>query len=68
MDEATKTQITELAKVVEQAYCKAKPGYYTGDCRSVWLDDSKPRSLDMEFKLLENGHFVLKQAREFHGH
>jgi hypothetical protein len=68
MDEATKTQITELAKVVEQAYCKAKPGYYTGDCRSVWLDDSKPRSLDMEFKLLENGQFVLKQAREFHGH
>jgi hypothetical protein len=60
-------QITELAKAVEIAYCKAKPGYYNGDCKYVWIDDAKPRSLDMEFKFLQNGQFVLKQSREFHG-
>jgi hypothetical protein len=60
-------QVTQLAKAVEEAYCKVKPGYYTGDCRYVWLDADKPRSLDMEFKFLQNGEFVLKQAREFHG-
>jgi hypothetical protein len=60
-------QLTELAKAVEIAYCKAKPGYYAGDCRYVWIDDAKPRSLDMEFKFLQNGQFVLKQSREFHG-
>lgn len=54
MEDAKKQQITELAKVVEMAYCKAKPGYYSGDCRHVWLDDGKPRSLDMEFKFLQN--------------
>jgi hypothetical protein len=68
MEDAKKQQLTEMAKVVEQAYCRAKPGYYSGDCRYVWLDDAKPRSLDMEFKFLQNGQFVLKQAREFHGH
>ncbi len=61
------TQISDLAKAVEVAYCKAKPGYYDGDCATVWIDSAKPRSLDMEFKFLENGHFVLKQSREFHG-
>jgi len=67
LTEAQMTQVTELAKTVEMAYCKVKPGYYTGDCRMVWLDESKPRSLDMEFKFLQNGQFVLKQSREFHG-
>ena len=52
---------------VEVAYCRVKAGYYAGDCRNVWLDEAKPRSLDLEFKLLQNGHFVLKQMREFHG-
>lgn len=68
LDEQRMNQVTELAKVVEQAYCRVKPGYYAGDCRYVWLDDTKPRSLDMEFKFLESGQFVLKQSREFHGH
>jgi hypothetical protein len=68
LDEQRMGQVTELAKVVEQAYCKAKPGYYNGDCRFVWLDESKPRSLDLEFKFLQNGQFVIKQSREFHGH
>ena len=43
-----------------------KRGYYAGDCRNAWLDETKPRSLDFEFKLLQNGHFVLKQLRELH--
>ena len=59
--------IVDLVKTVEVAYCKVKEGYYPGDCKYVWLDDAKPRSLDMEFKFLHNGRFVLKQMREFHG-
>jgi hypothetical protein len=60
-------QVTDLAKAVEIAYCQVKPGYYDGDCRFVWADDKKPRALDLEFKVLANGHFVVKQSREFHG-
>ena len=67
MDEQRMNQVTELAKVVEQAYCRVKPGYFNGDCRYVWLDSDKERSLDMEFKFLLNGKFVIKQSREFHG-
>ncbi|HVH40787.1 MAG TPA: PEP/pyruvate-binding domain-containing protein [Labilithrix sp.] len=67
LDNGQMNQVTELAKVVEQAYCRVKPGYYGGDCRYVWLDSDKERSLDMEFKFLQNGQFVLKQSREFHG-
>lgn len=59
--------IIDVAKSVEAAYCKNKPGYYSGDCKFVPFDNEKTRSLDMEFKFLENGHFVLKQVREFHG-
>jgi hypothetical protein len=67
MPEKEMNQITEIAKHVEITYCRAKPGYYDGDCNFVWVDTDKPKSLDMEFKFLENGHFVLKQTREFHG-
>jgi hypothetical protein len=61
-------QVVDLAKAVEEAYCRVKPGYYDNDCSFVSLDETKPKSLDMEFKYLENGQFVIKQAREFHGH
>ncbi len=67
MTDANMTKIIELGKSVEIAYCKAKPGYYTGNCKDVWIDNEKPKSLDMEFKFLTNGHFVMKQVREFHG-
>ena len=60
-------QIVNMSVAVEVAYCRVKQGYYPGDCKFVWLDEAKPRSLDLEFKLLKNGHFVLKQMREFHG-
>jgi len=67
MEEAKMNQIVNMSVAVEVAYCRVKAGYYPGDCRNVWLDETKPRSLDLEFKLLQNGHFVLKQMREFHG-
>lgn len=56
-----------IAAAVEQAYCAADPTYYPGDCGFVVVDSDKPKSLDMEFKLLENGQFVCKQVREFSG-
>lgn len=61
------TTVVGLVKKVEIAYCKVKPGYYDDDCRYVWVDEAKPRSLDLEFKFLENGHYIVKQMREFHG-
>jgi Pyruvate phosphate dikinase, AMP/ATP-binding domain len=67
LTDAQLTQLTDIAKSVEIAYCQAKTGYYTGDCRNVWIDDQKQRALDMEFKVLANGEFVIKQSREFHG-
>ena len=67
MTDAKMNEIVNLTIAVEIAYCRVKPGYYDGDCRNVFLDEAKPRSLDVEFKLLQNGHFVLKQMREFHG-
>jgi hypothetical protein len=68
LPEAKMQEMVEAVKAVEIAYCKAKPGYYPNDCRYVWLDDQKPQALDLEIKILANGHLVVKQAREFHGH
>ena len=34
----------------------------------VSLDPTKPTALDLELKILENGHYVFKQVREFAGH
>jgi len=67
MTEPQLTTVVDLVKAVEVAYCKVKEGYYPDDCKYVWLDDTKPRSLDVEFKFLQNAHFVMKQMREFHG-
>ncbi len=60
--------LVDIAKSVEIAFCNGKLSYFPGgQCSSVWLDTNKPRSLDMEIKILANGHYVLKQVREFHG-
>ncbi len=67
MTEPQMSQMVEYAKAVEVAYCKVKADYYDGDCKYVWAEEGKPRSLDMEFKFLENGQYVVKQMREFHG-
>lgn len=67
MTEAQMGQVIDLAKTVEVQYCKVKRGYYANDCKYVWLDNEKTRALDLEFKFLQNGQFVIKQSREFHG-
>ncbi len=68
LTEVQMTDLVEIAKQVEIAFCTGKPSYYPNRaCSSVRLDANKPRSLDMEFKILANGHYVLKQVREFHG-
>lgn len=60
--------LANLAVAIETAYCRAKPAYYPGrSCGFVFLDPEKPKSLDMEVKLLEDGRFVYKQVREFGG-
>ena len=53
--------------VENDGHARAEAWDDDGDCRYVWADNEKPRSLDMEFKFLENGKIVLKQSREFHG-
>ncbi len=67
LTEKQMSDIVEIAKKIEIAYCKAKPTYYTGDCNYVWLDTAKPLSLDMEIKILPDGNIQFKQVREFHG-
>ncbi len=59
--------LVDMAKTVERAYCAAKPSYYPDDCAWVTFDNEKPKSLDLELKLLEDGRFVCKQVREFGG-
>jgi hypothetical protein len=68
LSEDVMAQIVDVAKKVEIAYCKAKPTYYPGgNCNNVYLDLAKPLSLDMEIKILPDGHIQFKQVREFHG-
>lgn len=67
LDRDTTLKLVEISMAVERAYCAADPAYYSGDCGFVVVDGEKPKSLDMEFKLLENGRFVCKQVREFAG-
>jgi len=60
-------KMVEVTAKIETAYCQAKRSYYGGNCRYVVSDITKPRSLDLEFKVLENGQLVAKQVREFSG-
>jgi len=59
--------LVDLARRVENAYCAAKPDYYSGPCEFVTVDNQKQKSLDLEVKLLENRQWVVKQVREFSG-
>ncbi len=67
LTDAQMLELVTLAKTVEQAYCRAKPAYFEGSCAEVTADNRKPRSLDLELKLLEDGRWVCKQVREFGG-
>lgn len=68
LPDAQMVQMLDLTKAVETAYCKAKVGYYANSCDQVTVDPSKPTALDLEVKVLQNGHLVFKQVREFAGH
>jgi len=61
------TDMLDYAKLIETAYCRTKASYYEGDCQYVSLDPEKPTALDMEIKILDTGHYVFKQVREFAG-
>jgi hypothetical protein len=67
LGDAAMTEVLNYTRAVETAYCKAKRGYYPGDCSTVTLDPGKPAALDLELKVLENGQYVFKQVREFAG-
>lgn len=67
LTELQMTALVDLVRTVERAYCRAKPGYYPGPCSQVTSDNTKPRSLDLEVKILADGRFVVKQVREFGG-
>jgi Pyruvate phosphate dikinase, AMP/ATP-binding domain len=59
-------RIVNLAKVIERVYCAARPGYFP-QCEYVAGENDKPKSLDMEIKILSDGRLVYKQVREFGG-
>jgi pyruvate, water dikinase len=61
------TDMLDYSKLIETAYCRTKASYYEGDCQNVTLDPEKPTALDMEIKILDTGHYVFKQVREFAG-
>ncbi len=67
LDEAQMRALVDLAVRVESAYCRADREYYGADCNVVTVDAEKPKSLDMELKVLANGQLVSKQVREFGG-
>ncbi len=65
-----------FSRRVEEVYCQSKPAYFVQQrsvtdvprtCDYVFFSRDKPKSLDMEMKILENGHFVVKQVREWSG-
>jgi len=58
----------DYTKIIETAYCRAKPTYYPGSCDAVTLDPEKPTALDLEVKVMANGRYIFKQVREFAGH
>ncbi|MEZ4220655.1 MAG: PEP/pyruvate-binding domain-containing protein [Polyangiaceae bacterium] len=67
MTEAQMAEMLALTQHVENMYCREKPDYYEGSCNSVLYDVDKARALDMELKRFDDGHFLLKQVREFSG-
>lgn len=61
--------MSEVGRVVEKAYCKAKNDtYFPGrNCRYVTNSVKKPSALDMEMKHYDNGEILIKQVRTFSG-
>lgn len=67
LSDAKMAEIVAIARAVEQPYCTVDQSYNNGLCFAIYMSQKKTASLDMEFKVLANGHVVLKQVREFHG-
>lgn len=67
LSESKMAEVVAIARAVEQPYCAVEPTYNGGKCAAIHMNNKKAASLDMEFKVLANGHVVLKQVREFHG-
>lgn len=67
MTDAQMHTLLDITQTVELAYCRAEPSYYDGNCNNALFDVEKPRALDFELKLYENGQFLCKQVREFSG-
>lgn len=67
LTEPKMAEIVAIARSVEQPYCAVEQTYNGGKCAAIHMNQKKTSSLDMEFKVLANGHVVLKQVREFHG-
>lgn len=67
MSDAQMRQMLEITRHAEEQYCVARRDYYPHDCQYAPADPDKKRALDFELKLLENGHFICKQMREFSG-
>ncbi|KNC99670.1 uncharacterized protein SPPG_05052 [Spizellomyces punctatus DAOM BR117] len=69
----TDQQLTDTVKITQKleiTYCAAKAGgNRIGACEDVPFEpvETKEGALDLEVKYLENGHYVFKQIREFHG-
>jgi hypothetical protein len=59
----------KLVQRLEISYCCAKAGQETEECfQAPFLSTSdKKKSLDLEFKYLDNHQYVIKQIREFCG-
>ena len=62
-------EISKVGRVVERAFCEACPTtYFPGrDCKYVNNSVTKPKALDMEFKIFENGEILIKQVCTFTG-
>jgi phosphoenolpyruvate synthase/pyruvate phosphate dikinase len=67
LDDKQLRRMLAITRHAEEQYCMARSGYYPHACRYAPADPDKPRALDFELKLLENGHFICKQMREFSG-
>jgi hypothetical protein len=67
LSKAQMNDLVTFAQTIETLYCSIKPAYSGNDCARVVYNQRKPKSLDMEFKILANGRIVAKQVREFSG-
>ncbi len=69
LDQAHSLTMVEIAKTVEQAWCRADPTYYPlvdgKDCRWSVFDGKKTKALDFELKLRADDQWVVKQVRTF---